>query len=147
MQLVHCFRTSLVFSILIALGTGCQTGKFSDAIHISSSIPGEAVFKDSPQVFCSVAVEEGMILGYATYMLQYSTWDASYYSYLDCIFMRKAARSKRIGEQLMNQVKRNSKELGAGLIQWQTPDFNVDIMRFYKIIGATSKPKECFFWE
>ena len=47
MQLVHCFRTSLVFSILIALGTGCQTGKFSDAIHISSSIPGEAVFKDS----------------------------------------------------------------------------------------------------
>ncbi|MBL4707385.1 MAG: hypothetical protein JKY48_02970 [Flavobacteriales bacterium] len=40
----------------------------------------------------------------------------------------------------------NSKQLGASLIQWQTPDFNVDAIRFYKRRGATSKLKGRFFW-
>lgn len=80
-------------------------------------------------------------------MLQYSTWDAKYYTYLDCLFLLEEARGKGAGQQLMRSVKTESLKLNSGLIQWQTPDFNVDAIRFYRRLGAVSKSKERFFWE
>lgn len=107
----------------------------------------KALFNQSPAVFCLVAVEQEEIVGYATYMLQFSTWDAKHYTYLDCLFLLEEARGKGIGQKLMQAVKTESLKLNSGLIQWQTPDFNVDAIRFYKRLGAASKTKERFFWE
>lgn len=107
----------------------------------------KALFHENPGLHCLVAVEEEKIVGYATYMLQYSTWDAKYYTYLDCLFLLEEARGKGAGQQLMQSVKTESLKLNSGLIQWQTPDFNVDAIRFYRRLGAVSKSKERFFWE
>ena len=105
-----------------------------------------ALFKETPDFYCMVAVENNRLLGYTSHMLQYSTWDAQHYTYLDCIFLLEEARGKRLGEKLMFAVMEEAKKIGAELIQWQTPDFNYDAIRFYKRIGASSKSKERFFW-
>ncbi len=107
----------------------------------------EAIFCEAPDVYCLIAEVNGSIEGYAVYMRQYSTWDAAFYIYMDCLFLKEANRGYGIGEMLTDRIKREGAKLGCKLIQWQTPDFNVRAIKFYKRIGATSKTKERFFLE
>ena len=103
------------------------------------------LFQENPPLYCLVAEQEGYLLGYLTYMKQYSTWDAMHYVYMDCLFMIEAARGFGIGEKLVNRMKSETEKLDCELIQWQTPDFNERAIKFYKRIGATSKSKERFY--
>ena len=103
------------------------------------------LFFNPPKLFCLVVTDDNTVVGYATYMKQYSTWDADEYIYMDCLFIEEGQRGKRIGEKLMERIKEESTKLGCSLIQWQTPEFNTGAIRFYKRIGAVSKTKERFF--
>ena len=107
----------------------------------------KAIFSKEPKIYCLVAEIDDKIIGYATYMLQYSTWDASDYVYLDCLFLEETARGKNIGQKIMKRVKEEALNLGIHLIQWQTPNFNSGAIAFYKRLGAVSKKKERFFWK
>ncbi len=111
-----------------------------------SALLDKALFDKTPKLFCLVVESGQQLIGYATYMIQYSTWDAAEYAYLDCIYLTEASRGMNIGEQLMNRVKEESVKCGCNHIQWQTPDFNTGAIKFYKRIGAFSKSKERFFW-
>lgn len=105
----------------------------------------KALFSDSPLLYCLVAEHEGKIYGYATFMKQFSTWDAAHYVYLDCLYLREEARGLRTGEKLMEEIKKESLKLGCELMQWQTPDFNTRALKFYNRMEAYSKTKERFF--
>jgi len=96
---------------------------------------------------CLVVEEDKEIIGYATFMKQFSTWDASFYLYLDCLFFLDTAREKGLGTLLMQEVKSYAKKENCTHIQWQTPNFNKKAIKFYKKIGAFAKNKERFFWE
>lgn len=103
------------------------------------------LFSDRPSLYCLIAEVEGNIVGYASYMRQFSTWDATSYLYMDCLYLRENARRKGLGEDLINRIKSEAVALNCSHIQWQTPSFNVRAMKFYKRIGATSKSKERYF--
>ena len=87
------------------------------------------------------------LVGYATFTKQFSTWDAAFYLYLDCLFLKEEVRGKGAGRQLMDKVKDDAREENCKLIQWQTPDFNTSAIQFYQKLGAVSKTKERFFWQ
>ena len=103
------------------------------------------LFSNNPKLYCLVVECDEQIIGYATYMVQYATWDASEYIYMDCLFVEEVYRGIHIGENLFNKIKTEGKKLGCELIQWQTPTFNTRAMKFYKRIGAKSRSKERFF--
>ncbi len=103
------------------------------------------IFSQQPALFCLVAEQENELIGYATYMKQYATWDAAFYIYMDCLFLTEAARGFGIGEQLVKRIQLEATKLNCSLIQWQTPNFNVRAIKFYKRIGASAKSKERFF--
>lgn len=105
----------------------------------------DQIFAEQPGLYCLVVTESDALIGYATYMKQFSTWDATHYLYMDCIFMIEASRGKGLGEELMNRIKAEARENESSHVQWQTPDFNDGAIRFYKRIGANSKTKERFF--
>lgn len=105
------------------------------------------LFDISPKLYSLVVESSGILLGFTTYMLQYSTWDAEEYVYMDCLFLLEEARGFGIGESLIRRIQSETKKLGCNHIQWQTPKFNTRAVKFYKRIGATSKAKERFFWE
>jgi GNAT superfamily N-acetyltransferase len=104
------------------------------------------LFSDNPSLYCLVVEKEGKLLGYASFMKQFSTWDAEFYIYMDCLFLREDARGFNLGEQLMNRIKEEGKKLNCHLVQWQTPKFNERAMKFYDRIGGVSKTKERYFW-
>ena len=96
---------------------------------------------------CLVVEKNNQLMGYATYMKQFSTWDAGFYVYLDCLFLKVDIRGKGIGNQLMRRVQEYAIAENCIQIQWQTPDFNTQAINFYKRLGAQLKTKERFFWK
>jgi len=106
---------------------------------------GGHLFSENPALYCLVVEIDNEIIGYATYMKQFSTWDASFYIYLDCLFLTEKARGSGIGAELINKIKQEAVKLNCKLIQWQTPVFNTRAMKFYERIGGISKTKERYF--
>jgi GNAT superfamily N-acetyltransferase len=99
------------------------------------------LFCESPKLYCLLACEGEKIIGYTTFMKEFSTWDAGFYMHMDCLYMRPEARSKGIGEALVNAIKAEAKKENITLIQWQTPTWNARAIQFYHRIGASSKDK------
>ncbi len=104
------------------------------------------LFAEKPILKCLVVEKNNVLVGYATFMKQFSTWDASFYIYLDCLFLNEQTRGQGIGKLIMKKIKEYGKLENCKEIQWQTPYFNKKAIEFYTKIGATSKNKERFFW-
>lgn len=66
---------------------------------------GQYLFSKSPKIYCLVVEHDANLIGYATYMLQFSTWDARFYIYMDCLFLTEESRGLGIGEMLMDKIK------------------------------------------
>lgn len=103
------------------------------------------LFAEKPVLFCLVVEHRDTIIGYATYMRQFSTWDADFYIYMDCLFLTEKSRGLGLGEKIIDRIKQEGQKLQCNYIQWQTPDFNKRAMKFYNRIGAKSKTKERYF--
>ena len=105
------------------------------------------LFVQQEVVHCLVVEENNQLLGYATYMKQFSTWEAGHYLYLDCLFLRAHARGRGIGRKLLHELQGIAQKKKCGWMEWQTPKSNENAIRFYKRIGAFSKTKERFSWK
>jgi ribosomal protein S18 acetylase RimI-like enzyme len=131
-------------------------GEHAEYEKASYSAEGKAeklagfLFGEQPRLFCLIAekiVEKQdakktrEIVGYATYMQEFSTWDAGLFIHMDCLFLRPEARSAGIGEKLVHVIVEHAQTLGCEQIQWQTPEWNERAIKFDYRIGATSKPK------
>jgi ribosomal protein S18 acetylase RimI-like enzyme len=103
------------------------------------------LFADTPRLYCLLAVQDNEVLGYATYMYEFSTWDAGFYTHMDCLYLRPRARGQGIGEALVQEIAKAAKAQGCSLMQWQTPDLNVRAIKFYNRIGARAKGKQRFY--
>ncbi len=103
------------------------------------------LFSERPTLYCLVIEHMNDIIGYATYMKQFSTWDSDFYIYMDCIFLTEKSRGLGLGEEVINRIKQEGRKLQCNHIQWQTPDFNKRAIKFYNRIGALSKTKERYF--
>jgi len=99
------------------------------------------------EINCWVVQGGDELVGYATFMRQFSTWNATYYLYLDCLYLEEVSRGQGLGKQLMQKIKQFASEHQCEEIQWQTPSFNQKAIFFYKSLGAKSKTKERFFWD
>jgi GNAT superfamily N-acetyltransferase len=108
---------------------------------------GRFLFSDAPELFCLVVECEGAIVGYATFMKEFSTWDADYYVHMDCLFLREPYRHQGIGKRLIQRIVQFARHKGISRIQWQTPASNGAAIRFYDSLGATSLAKQRFFMD
>lgn len=114
--------------------------------QLNGSSLTELLFSADSQVQCLVVEVDGFLVGYATFVVQYSTWHAEKYLYLDCLYLKESARSQGLARELMQRVQDHARSSGCDHVQWQTPTFNFDAIEFYGSIGASSKPKQRFVW-
>ncbi|MFB7245633.1 GNAT family N-acetyltransferase [Streptomyces populi] len=100
----------------------------------------------APRLRCFVAeLADGEIIGYASCAPELSTWDGAEYLHMDCLFLRNGHRGLGIGPMLMEAVQGEARALGLGQVQWQTPPWNEDAIRFYDRLGARAKEKRRYF--
>lgn len=100
---------------------------------------------EQKNLYAWVVEDENTLVGYATATLEFSTWDVAYFLHMDCLYLKVEARGQGVGEKLIREVAKLAKEKNCVNVQWQTPDWNLRAMNFYKRLGATSKNKVRFF--
>lgn len=100
-----------------------------------------ALFAPRPRLFCRVACVADELVGYLSCTLEFSTWQAAEFLHLDCLFLTGEHRGRGLGTELLNHVRDIAKQLGVAEIQWQTPAWNADAIRFYDRSGAHGVPK------
>jgi GNAT superfamily N-acetyltransferase len=96
------------------------------------------------KVYCLIVEIGGKLVGYATYMPHFSTWEAQSFMYLDCLFLQPEARNQGIGEEMIKWVMIEAAQLNCWWMEWQTPDFNERAIQFYTRLGAKPRTKERF---
>ena len=104
-----------------------------------------AMFSNVPKLFCSVIEANSKLQGYFSYTLDYSTWDAQMFLYLDCLYLEPEFRGQRIGEIVFEKLRGIAAQNNCMNIQWQTPVFNEGAIKFYNRIGGTGREKVRFF--
>ena len=105
----------------------------------------KALFSDPPKLFCLVVEVSEIIVGYASYTFDFSTWDAATFMHMDCLYLEEEARGFGIGKILIEKLKQIAKDKNCINIQWQTPVFNERAIKFYHRIGGIEKDKVRFF--
>ena len=103
-----------------------------------------ALFSRQPRLYCWVVEFGAALQGYATYTIDYSTWDASDFIYLDCLFLRPICRGIGIGTKILSKLKALAIARKCIGIEWQTPTFNKAAIVFYHKNNATSTEKVRF---
>jgi GNAT superfamily N-acetyltransferase len=103
------------------------------------------LFSDPARLHALVAdTPARRLVGYATWSLEVSTWQATEYAHIDCLYLRERARGFGIGQQLIAAVADEARRAGAREVQWQTPDWNDGAIRFYERLGAHHSSKQRF---
>lgn len=69
------------------------------------------------------------------YLLHESTWNTGGNVYLQDLFVVPEARGLRIGRRLIAAVTERSKAKGAGVLYWQTEEFNGTARRLYERVA------------
>ena len=72
-------------------------------------------------------------------------WDGAEYLHMDCLFLRDGHRGLGVGPKLVDAVLAEARARGLGQVQWQTPPWNKDAIRFYDRLGAQAKEKRRYF--
>lgn len=83
-----------------------------------------------------IAEAEGEPAGYAAVTEDFSTWRAEPFLNLDCLFVRERYRNRGLGAALFREAERHARGCGITCLEWQTPSWNADAIRFYERLGG-----------
>ena len=92
-----------------------------------------------------VAASESAVVGFATYMFQFSPWAAREYLFLDDLYVAGTARNAGVGMRLMRQVGAIALERDVD-VRWHIETVNRSAQRFYAALGAELRDKVIAYW-
>ena len=87
-----------------------------------------------------VAESDGLILGFALFFTNYSTWKGKCL-YLEDLFIRPEYRQKGIGNLLFERVVEIARSRKVRRMDWQVLDWNEPALTFYHKQGAVLDPE------
>jgi GNAT superfamily N-acetyltransferase len=100
-----------------------------------------AIFAAPRRLRVWVVEADAQLVGYASAAPEYSTWGVGDYLHMDCLFVRANHRGRGVGAELLQAVFAAARAEGFAQVQWQTPQWNAEAIRFYSRHGAVSVPK------
>jgi GNAT superfamily N-acetyltransferase len=91
-----------------------------------------------------VAEDEGAIVGFASYLTQFSPWAARDYLYLDDLYVSEAARGRGAGSLLMRHLGTIALERGID-VRWHV-ELASHAQQFYRSLGAVLRDRFSAYW-
>ena len=104
------------------------------------------LFEEPRRIYGWVVEVEGMLVAYMTATIDYSTWNAAPFVYMDCLYVNERHRGHGLGKRLLQHLRFFAHDMDCHEIQWHTPIENDQGISFYNRMGATSLPKMRFFF-
>jgi GNAT superfamily N-acetyltransferase len=112
-----------------------------DAVVATEQQYRDALFGPEPKAFCHVAEDDnGTVVGFAVWFLNFSTWLGTHGIYLEDLFVRPDARGAGHGRDLLTELARIAVERGYGRVEWAVLNWNEPAQGFYSSLGA--KPQD-----
>ena len=122
-----------IFSLIKELA---EYEKLSDQISTTESQLENTLFGDENFVEILVAEVEGIIVGYALFFKNFSTFLGKPGIYLEDLYVRQNMRGMGIGKTLLEKIIAIAKQRNYGRVEWSVMDWNQSAIDFYKKIGA-----------
>jgi diamine N-acetyltransferase len=126
-------ESGLIFSLLCELA---DYEKLTHEVVATEAGIAEALFGNSPILFCEIAQWEGKPAGFAIWFFNFPTFAGRRGIYLEDLFVRPAFRGKGIGKALLVHLARLCVENDWSRLQWSVLDWNTPSIEFYKSLGA-----------
>lgn len=101
----------------------------------------ETLFSHSPMAHALVAVENGELVGMATYFPIFSTFIVKPGLWLDDLYVYEPYRGRGIGKALIEKLCKIADDSGCGRVDWLVSRHNEKGQKFYESIGATISDK------
>lgn len=105
------------------------------------------LFSEQPVLYGWIATDGEEPCGFMTVTIDYATWSAEPFAYMDCLYLREPYRGIGVGRLFLERLREFSVAHQCGWAEWQTPPDNELGVGFYLRMGATSKSKVRFFYD
>ncbi|MGS0688238.1 N-acetyltransferase family protein [Nakamurella sp. GG22] len=96
----------------------------------------DALFGPSPALFGLVSRADGIVVGYALYFLNFSTWEGVHGIYLEDLYVRPDVRGSGLGKAMLVALAELAVERGYARVEWSVLDWNRLSIDFYEALGA-----------
>lgn len=120
----------------------CELADYEKSLHevrATEEQLREALFGERPAAFSHVAeTEDGEVVGFALWFLNFSTWRGVHGIYLEDLYVRPGARGGGYGKALLAELARTCVERGYERLEWSVLDWNTPAVDFYRSVGAVS---------
>lgn len=138
---IRCVRRHELEAVVALCAEHAKFEGSSFSSHGKAEMLGRALFQVPTRAWCVVMERRSEIAGYAVCSREFSTWLATEYLHLDCLFLRSEHRDAGLGTRVMSVVAQHARDLGCSHVEWQTPAWNAEAARFYDHLGAVASPK------
>ncbi|MEV7726636.1 GNAT family N-acetyltransferase [Streptomyces sp. NPDC101733] len=133
-------RTAQVSDVPVIHAMVRELAEYEKVPHEARATPEqvrEALFGEHPAAFAHVALdEEGRVVGFAVWFLNFSTWRGVHGIYLEDLYVRPDARGGGHGKALLRELARICVERGYARLEWAVLDWNAPSIAFYEALGA-----------
>jgi len=92
-----------------------------------------------------VAADDAAVIGYATFLVQFSPWMAREYLFVDDVYVAQSRRGEGIGRLLMRRVAEIAVERGVDA-RWHVETANRSAQEFYSALGAELRDRFIAYW-
>ncbi|MCX4455028.1 GNAT family N-acetyltransferase [Streptomyces sp. NBC_01340] len=110
--------------------------KVPDEAKASRQQLHEALFGERPAAFAHIAEAAGEPVGFALWLLNFSTWRGVHGIYLEDLYVRPEARGGGHGKALLTELARICVERGYERLEWSVLNWNRPSIDFYEALGA-----------
>jgi len=93
-----------------------------------------------PAAEAVVAEVDGVVVAFALFFTNFSTFLAQPGLYLEDLYVQPAHRGSGLGKALLRHLGALAVERGCGRFEWSVLDWNENAIRFYESMGATVMP-------
>jgi GNAT superfamily N-acetyltransferase len=125
------------------LGLMLELAEFEKLMHLFvATEPGlhDALFGAKPAAEALVAEEDGVIVGYALFFQNYSTFVGKRGLYLEDLYVKPSVRGSGLGTKMLRALAALAVERQCGRFEWTVLDWNQNAIGFYEKMGATVLP-------
>ena len=143
MKHAHTLRAAEPRDVPAIVGLIRELAEFENLSHLCQ-VDAESLaphlFSDKPLVECVVGEVAGVVVAFALFFPNFSTFLAKPGLYLEDLYIQPAHRGNGLGKALLEHLAGLAIDRGCGRFEWCVLDWNERAIRFYEGMGATVMP-------
>lgn len=97
------------------------------------------LFCETPRLFCDIAEQDGVPVGFAIWFYNYSTFRGRHGIYLEDLFVVPEARGLGAGKALLRALAQRCEAQGLARLEWAVLNWNAPAIAFYDGLGAAAQ--------